>query len=260
VIVVGRLVGPLARWLVIFLVVLEENFGGRYKRAEWPVLVAILEPIGVIGLFALVGELMHLGPPFGQSSVLFHTTGVIPFYLFMQLTFRVRLWDTIHRLPRTSGLDWLLATVVSDYLAKIIILAILYVGMMMVGINDVLPSDPLQCLLALGAMALLGLGIGLVNAVLSGILTSWTYIYVVAIRFWMAFSGVLFVMDYMPPDMREIGEANPVATAITWFRLGQYGNYPSMTMNRGLLFVWIAATILIGGTALAYTKRWRRLQ
>ncbi len=40
------------------------------------------------------------------------------------------------------------------------------------------------------------------------------------IRGWMAFSGVLFVVDNMPPNLRDIALWNPITHAITYFRIG----------------------------------------
>ena len=62
-------------------------------------------------------------------------------------------------------------------------------------------------------------------------------------RAWLAFSGVLFVVDWMRPQMREIAVYNPLTHAITLFRDGLYVNYPTNTLDVQYLLLSTAVCV-----------------
>jgi capsular polysaccharide transport system permease protein len=254
---VGRYVAAPGKWCATLLLLMAENFGNRYKRSRLAAVIAIVEPLGIIAIFSLVHSLITIRPPFGTSHMLFFSTGILPYYLFFHTSWTMRNWDNLRRLPRTTEVDLLLSHLLDEFLVKLIIIAICYTGLWLWDVKDAFPRDPGQCLLALAVIAVFGVGVGLINAVIAGFFFAWLYIYAVMIRGWMAFSGVLFVADWMPPLLREIAVYNPITHAITWYRAGHYVGYPTLTLDLDYLLVCTAASVALGVLTLNSTRRWR---
>jgi capsular polysaccharide transport system permease protein len=256
----GRYVAAPGRWCATLLLLMAENFGNRHKRTRLAAIVAIVEPLGIIAIFSLVHSLIAIRPPFGSSHLLFFATGILPFYVFFHVSWTMRSWDSLRRYPRTTEFDLLLSHVLDEFLVKLIVIAVCYTGLWLWDVKDAFPRDPSQCLLALLVMAVLGVGVGLLNAVIAGFFFAWLYIYAIAIRGWMAFSGVLFVADWMPPQLREIAVYNPITHAITWYRSGHYVGYPTMTLDLDYLFLCTGAIVGLGWLTIDSTRRWRSVR
>jgi ABC-type polysaccharide/polyol phosphate export permease len=253
----GTPISATLRWLDTLLLLMVETFGDRYRRTKLAAFVAIGEPLGVIAVFALTHSLISSTPPFGTSNMLFFSTGILSFYLFFHISWRLRSWDWLRRLPRTTEFDLLLVNVFDELITKIVIIVICAVGLWLWGVSEAIPNDPLLCLLALGIIAMMGIAVGLINAVISAFFFAWLYIYAIVIRGWLAFSGVLFVVDWMPPQLREVAWYNPLAHAITLYRVGYYRGYPHASLDMQYLVVSTACMLVVALTALTVTKQWR---
>jgi capsular polysaccharide transport system permease protein len=233
------------------------SFGDRYRRTKLAAFVAIGEPLGVIAVFAITHSLISQTPPYGSSDMLFFSTGILPFYLFFHVSWRLRSWDWLRRLPRMTEFDLLCIHVLDEFLTKVIIIALCAIGLWLFGVSEAVPQDPLTCLLALSIITAMGVAVGLMNAVISAFFFAWLYIYAIVIRGWLAFSGVLFVVDWTPPPMREVASYNPLAHAIILYRLGYYGSYPSATLDMQYLLLSTAAMLAMAVFALVATRQWR---
>lgn len=246
-----------SRWVSKMLFLCAHNIGDRYRRTNIAAILALLEPPGVVVLFALSHTLLGGTPPFGQSMVLFYASGIIPFYLFFHVSWRVRAWDYMRRLPQVNEFEFLLVQVIPEVLTKTAILVITDLGLLLFNVPDAIPAHPVRCVLALMTLAVIGTGVGLINAVISAFFFAWLYIYAVVMRAWMAFSAVMFVVDLMPANVRAISVWIPITHGITWFRAGQYNGYPVDTFNFPFLMLSTGALLLFGWVALEATQKVR---
>ncbi|MCC8431691.1 ABC transporter permease [Reyranella aquatilis] len=247
----------LLSWASNLIFLMGTSFGERYRRSKLSILLAIGEPLGVIAIFAGTHSLITSRAPFGPSVVLFFATGILPFYLFFHISWRMRAWDHLRRLPRVTEVDLFLIHVLDELLTKVVIIIILGFAIWLTGIEQAIPQDPLRCLLALLIIAVQGAAVGLLNAVIAGFFFSWLYIYAILIRGWMAFSGVLFVVDYMPPALREIAIWNPITHAITYYRFGYYADYPHRTLEMEYLLWSTAGLFFFAIVAIVSTRPYR---
>jgi hypothetical protein len=69
-----------ARWLRLVAILALNNAGQRFPYSNWPALVAIVEPMGLVITLSAVHDYLGMRPPFGESIVVFFATGLIPFY------------------------------------------------------------------------------------------------------------------------------------------------------------------------------------
>lgn len=247
-------------WFSVLLVVTAETIGDRYRRSKLGAALAILEPLGLIALFSWLHSQDVGRPPFGTSSVLFYSTGVLPFYLFFYVSWRLRAWDTLRRVPGGTRFDLLLVQMLSELISKTVIIAIVNLGLWLYGIEQAVPRDPLLCLGALISLMLLGAAVGIVNAVIGGFFFSWFYIYAILMRAWMAFSGVLFVVDQMPPKVRDIALYVPMTHAVTLYRDGQYSKFPVASLDVHYLLVCTIVGVLMSFVLESATREWRPIK
>ncbi len=129
-----------------------------------------------------------------------------------------------------------------------------FAGMWLYGLNAI-PEDPKACLLALGLLAVGGIGIGLINAAISRRFQLWPYIYGIPGRALLVLSGAYYIVDLLPLFFRNVVVWNPLAHGIEWFRLGLYGNYPVITLDREYFGVAMAVALLLGVAAHRATIR-----
>lgn len=244
-------------WIELMLVFMADTIGDRYRRTRLAVLIAIGEPIGVIAVFSLTHSLISPVPPFGSSTVLFFATGILPFYLFFHVSWRLRSWDWLRRLPRMTEFDLLVVHVLDEILTKVIIILLCAFGLWVLDVPDAWPNDPLVCLLALFVGSAIGIAVGLINAVIFAFFYAWPYIYAIVIRGFLAFSGVLFVVDWMPVPLREVAAYNPIAHYITLYRAGYYQNYPSATLDMQFLLLTTTGMLALSAIFLLGTRAWR---
>jgi len=252
--------GALGRWCSLMLLLTGENIGFRHRRTRLAVLLAVLEPMGIIAIFSISHSLLNRAPPFGTSNMLFFTTGILPYYLFFHVSWRARSWDYLQPMPRVTKFDQLVSHVLSELLTKIFFLTIVYLALFAHGVDQAIPVRPLDCLFALMTLAALGVGVGMVNAVIAGFFYAWLYVYAIVMRGWIMFSGVLFVMDWTPPALREVAILNPLSHAITWYRWGQYEGYPTLTLDLKYLFFSTAGIVAVGWLVENFTRPWRSVR
>jgi capsular polysaccharide transport system permease protein len=81
---------------------------------------------------------------------------------------------------------------------------------------------------SLGLLLLLGMGLGLINNSISRYFPFWISLSGLTTRGMLFLSGVMQIAALYPPTLRQVISWNPVLHAIELFRIGLYGNYPTI--------------------------------
>lgn len=223
----------------------------RHGRTKWTLLTFLLllcEPIGVIAAFGGICSLLLRVPPYGTSTVLFHATGIIPFYYFIRVSARTRSFevDKANRLPCIDPFDDFLILCIMDFIVMTVGSVVLFCGLAYFVSPLAIPFNPWPCIAALCMVSILACGINLINAAIIHFSKVWVTLLVVAMRGLMLFSGVVFVVDFMPTNVRYWLNLNPLSHAIMWFRSGIYPRYPVHTMSIDYLLAVALGSLLIG--------------
>lgn len=246
--------------LVGFLTVQE--FAWRFKTIRFGPLFAIAEPILVIALIVLVrGYFRGMSPHFGTSVTLFISSGILPYYVFVRLSVRSRVvrYDASQRLPLVTSTESFLASIVGE--AALILTALVgwFTILWMFDVKGAVPDKPEECLIALLLFAMLGIGMGLVNAAIIRRFPLWRMIYVYPSRGLVVLSGAYYIVDLLPLRLRNLIVWNPLAHAIEWYRTGQYGDqYPAITLDRQYCVTFAIVLLLIGFASHRVTLRTER--
>lgn len=254
---IGPRVTAFGRWYLTLILLMAENFGLRFKRSRMAVILAIVEPMGIIGLLSLVHSLIAKKAPFGTSFMLFYGTGVLPYYLLFHVSLRVRSMDMLKRMPRTTEFDVLLSHVMDEFVLKLIVMILCFGSLWLLGVPDAAPVHPAQCFGAMAIFAAFGVGLGMINAVISSFLFVWSYVYSLLARAMLMFSGVLYVLDTMPKDLRDFAVYVPFAHGVALFRSGYYGNYPALLLDVRYLLLWTIGILCFGWLLKHATREWR---
>jgi capsular polysaccharide transport system permease protein len=111
----------------------------------------------------------------------------------------------------------------------------------------VTPPRPLEAMYALMAMMGLGLGFGLVNGVIAGIIPLWFTVFALfQIVMWIA-SGVIIVPDELPETARYWLSWNPALIGVEWMRSAFYDGYGvGELLDKRYLLSFVFASVFMG--------------
>lgn len=185
-------------------------------------------PFAHILLLLLINTFFERAAPYGDSLVLFFTTGLVPFLSFQYMS-RFIMIAVLHNRPLLSFpavklMDLLLAAACLEALSACCTLIALGIFLSAIGVNFV-PANPIQAVWAFVMALLLGFGYGIFNALLVIAVPMWmtgaTLLYILLYMI----SGVFFVADTLPETVRYYLAFNPILQTVEWMRSAYYDGY-----------------------------------
>jgi capsular polysaccharide transport system permease protein len=232
------------RWIdsVIFMVI--HDFGDRYRQSKLSAFFTVFEPLGLITVLSLAQVVIGGGSLW--QDALFHTTGILPYYLFFHVTLRIRASDVFRLPPRVTRFDQFLSHILSELIAKSAIGALMFLFFAAMKTPHAIPFDVGALVPPLLLLSVMGVGVGMINIFICHFFSGWSYIYAIAARAMMALSGVLIRPDIMPAQLKHFVVWDPLFQAITWFRSGCYPGYPLDLLHRDFLVYSVFAILGVG--------------
>jgi capsular polysaccharide transport system permease protein len=256
-----RTMSAFLHWGTQIVILASMTAGERYRHSQWKLVFAVFEPLAIVCLVSFgQSYVFNTMPAFGTSTFLFNATGFIPYYLFIHVSQKSVLLDAMRMIPHTTWIDRALAYLLGELLVKMTILAIIFIGLFELGVPDALPANPIGCIPPLLLIAGMGFAVGLLNLVIMSFWESWYYIYVLLVRALMSVSGVLYVMDLVPLQVRTITVYNPIAQAITWFRSNVYNGYPVYSLDVAYAVQFAAIMLFVALLLEDATREWRNIR
>ncbi|HWB51910.1 MAG TPA: ABC transporter permease [Stellaceae bacterium] len=234
---------------VVHALIIRETrtrFGDSRLGYGW----ALLEPIlHITLLWAMFALLMHGTPPIGTHFFLFYFTGLVPFHVFVHastgMMHAVTGNGSLLQLPPVKPFDVILARGLLEFATDLVVASLLLAGFAAAGI-PALPDDVWSAAMALSVVALLGCGVGYLNAVLQTLFRSWDKLWNNATRLLYFFSGIFYIPGMMPDWARDIVVWNPLLQAIDWFRASFFASYQPHWLDRRFLVTAAVLSILAG--------------
>jgi capsular polysaccharide transport system permease protein len=147
--------------------------------------------------------------------------------------------------PRVKITDILFARAIVELLSAgliIIILALIFSACDI----DFMPVNPVQACFAVGASMLLGVGVGVINAIIAAAVPMWVTGYNILNIFMWITSGVLFVPHALPEVLRYPLSFNPIVHGIEWMRSAYYEGYGNAYLDKGYMIGWALSCLCIG--------------
>jgi capsular polysaccharide transport system permease protein len=235
--------------IVLAALILREAEMKNGRAFAFGFVLAMFEPLVIIGAICLLFHLIDRAPIYGSSMVLFVATGVFPVYLFIYTSGRVHEpLQTAHIgcYPVERPLDGVVAHATLHAVSSSVVAVLFFVVLHACGIDDALPYDYGRAVGALATIYGFGVGMGLVNTVVGRILPVWGSVWPALSRASVHFAGIYYVVDFFPPHIRAYFAANPMLHAVEWFRTAFYPFYPTVTVNPDYLIAGMLISLFVG--------------
>jgi capsular polysaccharide transport system permease protein len=217
------------------------EFGFLFMAVGWPLAHIVL----VIAINTVIGRLA----PYGESPILWFATGMIPFAAFHYMARFTMLGIVQNRsllsFPVVKVMDLILARAIVEVLTRTFVILIVFAILWSIGVGF-MPVDIVQASLALLSMMLLGLGFGVVNAVIAGAVPFWIFAYILFSLVLWFLSGVIFVPDALPEVARTPLSYVPTLQGVEWMRSAYYEGYGASMLDKPYLIAFGVVTLFIG--------------
>ncbi len=245
----GRRSSSLAIMVRVVAALLLRETRVRFGRAQIGYLWAIIEPLGGVLVLAFAFQLIGRVPDVGQSLLLFLAIGMLGFSLQRRLAVQLgNAFDANKALlffPVVKRIDTLIARGILEISTSLLSMVIIIAGLVI--IEGVSPPARLDIfVLGIAALALLGFGLGTLNAILNAHFNSWRHIEGMISRPLFLMSGVFFTPVMLPSALTDILAWNPILHGIEWLRWGYYEGYRPDYISVEYLLGWGLASTLAG--------------
>jgi len=209
----------------------------------------VLEPVGAVIVISIALSFLIRVPPLGNSFLLFYATGYLPFYLYTTLQQHVSLSLNYSKqllmYPAVSWIDAVLARFFLNFLTCLGVVAIATAGIYsFTETNTFINLVPI--LTSLSLMALLGLGLGTLNAALFGLFPAWLQVWSILNRPLLVAAGVFFIVEDLPQNAQDILWWTPWIHGTTLFREGMYPTYQPEFSSVAVMLAWSLIPLFFG--------------
>ena len=206
----------------------------RYGRSIGGYIWAVAEPLGAITLLTIAFSQMVRTPPIGTSFALFYATGYMAFHVYSDISNTVssaiKVNRNLMRYPSVTPLDAIIARFLLSLLTQIVVLSVMLTCIILIS-DAHINFDLASVVLAITMAALLGLGVGTLNCVVFAFVPVWSQLWAVINRPLFIISGVFYLVEELPANLREIIWFNPLAHPISIMRAGFYGTYDAASAS-----------------------------
>ena len=222
-----------------------------YGRSPGGYVWAVLQPVGMIVLLSVAFSLLVRQPSLGTSFMFFYATGFLPFDMYGSLSSKISGALMYSRpllaYPRVTWIDTIIARLILNSLTLVTVFTIVIAGI--VALTETRTHlDIIPVLLGLSMAITIGLGVGLMNAVLTGLFPVWAIIWGILSRPLFLASGILYLPEDMPTSIQNILWWNPLLHVTGLVRTGFYPTYDahfvSLTYGYGFGFVLVALGLI----------------
>lgn len=232
-----------------------------FGTSHWGYLWAILQPsvtlVFLIVLFVLIGR----GAPFGESLPLFFTTAILCLEYFGKTSASLmRAFSSnasLFAYPPVSRLDTVVARFLLVSSIHLLIWLVFHSALIATGFGLV-PWRSELVIASFLCTGLIGLSVGMLNAVIFSFFSSWQHFERLYSRPLLFLSGTFYVPSMLPPEAVAVIRWNPILHAVELGRMGFYPDYHSELFSAPYL-----AAVILGLLASAlfverFTRKLRR--
>ena len=224
------------------------NIRTRFFAHGLGFLVSIGFPLVHIGILLMLNAFFDRAPPYGDSLVLFYASGLLPFmaWMYMSRYIMVTVFNTrlLLAFPAVKIFDLCLAGALLELLSSCLMAIVLGLVLASLGIN-VWPPDPIEAALAFGMALLLGLGFGILFALIMMALPMMGTAIGLFVIFMYLISGIFFLPDALPEGLRYYLSFNPVLQTVEWMRSAYYEGFGAVVLDKPYTVSWAVALLFV---------------
>ena len=238
-----------AQWRVIVALMLHDirsRFGGN---ALGFFLMGVVWPLSHILILLGINAGLGRAAPYGDSAALWYASGIVPFMAFQYMSRFISLGVIINKallsFPVVKVTDIVFAKAIIEALNAGFVILILFAIFWALRI-DFMPRDIVQASLGMLSMMLLGIGFGIVNAVIASMFPFWVTGYALLIMLFWITSGIIFVPDALPAAIQAALSYLPWLQGTEWVRSAYYEGFGSNILDKTYLVVFGVVALFIG--------------
>lgn len=240
------------------LALILREMSSTYGRSPGGYAWVVLEPALGIALLSVIFSLGFRSPSLGQNFAIFYATGLLPFFLFMDVSNKlaqaVNFSKSLLAYPRVTYLDTLVARFLLASLTHLLVSALLLSLIRTLwDTRTVLEMD--RIVLSFAMAMTLAAGVGTLNCFVMTMFPLWQRIWSILTRPLFLISGVIFLFETMPKPYRDILWYNPLMHITGEMRGGFYLQYEASYVSPALVFALAAISGLLG---LIFLRRYHR--
>lgn len=221
----------------------------RYGQSNLGYLWAILEPVAFVAAIAGLMSVTGSHAPFGKSKALFIALGILPFFLYRNISNQVSAaFDANQALlnfPIVKEIDTVIARAILEIATSVVLMVMIVTAIIFIA-DTPAPHNFPKLAYSCVSISLFAFGIGLINAVVATKINSWMNVFKLLSTpiFWI--SGVFYSFETLPTNFRHIVSWNPIIHGVEGFRDGYYLNYRHASIDISYLF-WIGVVLTLIG-------------
>jgi capsular polysaccharide transport system permease protein len=224
----------------------------RYGRVRFNYVIAIGWPLshlaGMVVVFTFVNRML----PFGSDSVLFISTGALPYVLCLyparlsaQAFFQGR---QLLQFPVVRPIDVILARVLLEALSASAVGILFLVGLWALDF-DLMPQDLPTALTGVYAAIFFGISLGVFTIILSAIFGIPGYLFMILTMVVLYLSSGVYMPKYgATEEARYWISMNPLVHIVEWVRSGYYEMHTGTELDKKYVLT-LATLLLFGGLA-----------
>ena len=246
---------PMAR--AVFALMLRE-MSTTYGRSPGGYFWAIAEPVAAIGLLSVAFSMFMRHPQLGTSFMLFYASGFLPLAAYQAIAANVgnaiRFSRPLLAYPTVTYVDAIVARLLLTVITQVVIFIIVVAGAMMIdGVHANI--NYIALLRALGMVTALGTAMGLLNCYLMSMFPIWQYVWSVLNRPMFLVSGVLYLVDTLPEEGRNLALMIPPTHFIMMTRVGFYDTYGGAYVSEAYVYGF---SLVFGALGMLLLHRYHR--
>ncbi len=229
-----------------------------YGRSPGGYVWAVLEPTLALLVLVAIFSLGFRTPPIGTNFAIYYASGLLPFFMFTSvfgnISQSINFSSQLLAYPRVTFWDAVVARLILTVLTQLMIAYLIFSVILLTAETRTILELPV-ILSAFAMAAILGLGIGLLNCVLTSRYAIWHTVWSVLTRPLILISGVILPPSSIPQPYRGWLEWNPLLHVVGQSRKGFYYSIDSAYVD--LRYAILVAAIC-GFFGLLFLRRFFR--
>lgn len=213
--------------------------------------ITIIWPLAHILILVSIWTALGRVAPYGESNVLWFSISMLPFmtctYAARFLLVGVLASKPLIAFPLIKITDILFSRILIEILNSVVLVLCIAIWLWMLNVNS-MPNDIKQAFLAVSVSIIMGLGMGVVNALIGVIFHMWvTGFMLMTIVLWLT-SGIVFDPNALPVEIRDVLYWQPTLHLVEWMREAYYPGYRSLILDKKFAAYYSMTLVLLGLT------------
>jgi len=219
--------------------------------------ITILWPLAHILILVMIWTALGRVAPYGESNVLWFSISMLPFmactYAARFLLIGVLASKPLIAFPLIKITDILFSRIIIEILNSVVLVLCIAFWLWLLNVNS-MPYDVKQAFFAFSVSIFMGLGMGIVNALIGVVFHMWvTGFMLMMVVLWLT-SGIVFDPNAIPIELRNFLYWQPIIHIVEWMREAYFPGYRSLILDKAFAVYYSLLLIVLGLTIERFAR------